>query len=208
MLAVNSKWFPDYMGPFVTSGPSVANEETEGEEGKGRRRPGVRGSAAALPCPPALARHSGVDGTTSNRTPGGLTPAANMTSLPKKAGGLGAVGGTVPEGGAGWHQSWLHKGRNRGPFKSPGLWASTSPRTSTAPRRRPGGRTLSPTEGSRLQQREKQEGTSAPGGSSPTLQPPVSPGQAEGRLQRTKGPFAPADKTWASRVFGFQVCVT
>lgn len=207
MLAVNSKWFPGYMGPFVTSGPSVANEETEGEEGKGRRRPGVRGSAAAPPCPPALARHPGVDGTASNRTPGGLTPAANMTSFPKKAGGLGAVGGTVPEGGAGWHQSWLHKGRSRGPFKSPGLWASTSPRTSTAPRR-PGGGTLSPMEGSRLQQREKQEGTSAPSGSSPTLQTPVSPGQAEGRLQRTKGPFAPADKTWSSRVFGFQVCVT
>lgn len=100
MLAVNSKWFPGYMGPFVTSGPSVANEETEGEEGKGRRRPGVRGSAAAPPCPPcppALARHSGVDGTASNYARR-LDSSCKHDIIPKESRRAGGGGGDCPGG--------------------------------------------------------------------------------------------------------------
>lgn len=54
----------------------------------------------------------------SHCVPGSSVPAANMTSFPKKARGLG-VGGTL-EGGAEWHQSWLQKGHQW-------LWDSVSP---------------------------------------------------------------------------------
>lgn len=63
---------------------------------------------------------------------------------------------------AGCHQSWLQKGRG-------GAYQVT--RGCGTPRgKRPGGESLPPTEGSRFQQRGKQEGTSAPNGSLPTLQ--------------------------------------